>query len=486
MCYVPLALTRFYAKMARNVSSPALLGALIRAVSLASQLLVLVLMGRLLPKNDFGDAILVFTSYRLLSFAIGSGAGSLLVYHVARHGGDAALDLYLSRRLTVVTGILAGGVSFACALSAPFISHLFGKPGMAAWLVHMSPLVLFGALLQVSASSLDGRNRVTDSILLTELTPNLLRTFGMTCVAMCGLPQIAVGWVFWLAVAAPWIIDALRLLARRVPSTIKQFGRLDARYAFWMGIYPLLGMQLQGVDMLIAGALFSSGTVAEYSIASRLATLFPFLQQIIVRVFVPRSGPLFKKSDTETINHELEELRRTSLASTAGMAAVILLFAPVVLHLMGDYSAGLGVLAALALPPLVRSNFAGIEVVLKMRAQGRALAVIAATSLLVIVLGSWLLHGIIGVYALPASMLVSAISINSLMALRIHRSGIDITSRKLAPLIVGACVALVFAVWWLPPVAAALASGVLMSNVAWIAYRSQGGKLDAAVKCNLP
>jgi hypothetical protein len=131
------------------------------------------------------------------------------------------------------------------------------------------------------------------------------------------------------------------------------------------------------------------------------------------------------------------------------------------------------VLAALAIPPLVRSNFAGIEVVLKMRSQGRALAMIAAVTLLVIVAGSWLLHGVIGLYALPVSMLVSAISINSLMAWRIHRSGIDITSWRLVPLIVGACVALMLTILWLPPVTTALVGGLLMANVAWLAYRNR-------------
>jgi O-antigen/teichoic acid export membrane protein len=460
---------RFWTNVVAWTHSAAPFGALIRAAGLGTQLLVLILIARLLPKSVFGDAILVFTAYRMLSYAIGSGIGSLLVYHVARDDGAAALDLYLTRRLTLATAVLAGSTGIGCALLAPTISGLFQKPGMTDWLVHMSPLVLFGALLQVTASSLDARNRVTQSILLTELAPNVVRVLGIACVAIWELPGLAVAWMFWLSVAAPWAFDATRLLSRKAPTNIKQLGWADARYAFWLGAYPLLGMQLQGIDMLIVGLLFSSTAVAEYSVASRLATLFPFLQQIVVRVFTPRSGPLFKRNDTANINLELRRLRHLSLASTAAMTAVVLAAAPVIMRVMGDYSAGLGVLIALAIAPLIRSNFAGIEVVLKMRAQGSVLAASAAGTLVLIVTGCWALSGPIGLFALPISMLVSAISINAIIAWRVRQSHVQIADWNLAPLIVCACVLLTVAILWLPPLTNALVSAVAMIVVAWLA-----------------
>jgi len=466
------ALSQFVAQKETH-SSTAMLGSAIRAVGLATQLGVLVLMGRLLPKSVFGDAVLVFTGYRLLSYAIGSGAGSLLVYHVSRHSGDTGLDLQLSRRLNLITLALAAVVCTVCLLLAPSVSALFDKPGMAVWMLHMSPLIVAGALLQVTSSSLDARNRVTHSILLTELIPNLLRMLGIACVALFKFPQIAVAWVFWLAVAVPWMFDAWRLFGRSPPRVQLDLRWADARYAFWLGTYPLLGMQLQGIDMVIAGILFPSSAVAEYSIASRLATLFPFLQQMVVRVFTPQSGPLFKQNDVAKINRELESLRHLSLASTASMAAIILVAAPVVVYLMGDYTAGLGVLVALAIPPLIRSNFAGIEVVLKMRAQGWVLAVSAVASLFVVVVGTWFLHGAIAMYSLPVSMLISAVSINLLIAWHIHRGGIEIASLKLAPLIASACVALALAIMLLPQVATSLVGGAFMGLVAWVAVRHQ-------------
>lgn len=446
---------------------PAASGAVIRAAGLATQILVLILMGRLLSKDVFGDAILVFTIYRLLSYAVGSGLGSLLLYHVARRVDDTALDLRLNRSITLAAWLIAGAISIICFGLSQVIARLFDKPGMETWLMHMAPLILFGALLQVTASSLDARNKVTRSICVTELAPNLLRLVGMGGVSFLDLPQIAVAWVFWVAVALPWLFDAARLF--HPTSGMERLRMKDARYASWLAVYPLLGMQLQGIDMLIAGLLFSSAGVAEYAIASRLATLYPFLQQMVVRVFTPRSGALFQRNDIETINRELTKLRRLSLISTASMAASILIGAPLIILSMGNYLESLILLVILAIPPLVRSNFAGIEVVLKMRGNGQTLAMIAAATLLIMVVGAWTMHPVFGSYAIPISMFMSAIFINPLVSWRIGLGGIRIADWKPIPLIAVASVTLIGLTWLFPPTTAAVLGGLCMAVVAVIA-----------------
>lgn len=458
------SLIRLWTRLVPQSIPPAMLGAVIRAAGLGTQLLVLILMGRLLPKSTFGDAILVFTIYRLISYGIGSGLGSLIIYHVARRIDDVPLDVRLTRTVTLAATVVAGAATLMCILFSQPIAALFDKPDMAPWLVHMAPMVLFGALLQVTASSLDARALVSRSIVLTELTPNLLRLAGMAAVVWMGLPQTAIAWVFWIAAAVPWLLDSLRLLSPLVKG-MEGLTLSDMRYAFWLAVYPLLGMQLQGIDMLIVGALFSSALVADYSIASRLATLFPFLQQMVVRVFTPHSGLLFQRNDIEKINLELKQLRRLSLVSTCVMSAAILLGAPVIVQLMGDYGDSLVVLVALAIPPLVRSNFAGIEVVLRMRGHGASMALIAAATAATIVIGSLSLHSLVGLYALSISMTASAIFINAFAASRIRRAGIYITDWRSVPLIAGTCTILALAALFFTPVPAALLSGAVLAIV---------------------
>jgi len=451
---------------------PTLFGAGARVFALASQLLILIIMSRLLPKSDFGDAMIVFTIYRLLNLGIGSGFGSIVLYHVGRKAGDAVLDIQLMRTVSLAGAIFSIVVAFFAVQAAPTIASLFSKQGMTFWLVSMSPMIVFGSLLQITASSFDGRSQVTRSIIITELMPNVIRILGFSALALFGLGGAWISVVLWVALALPWLVDVLRLFRTGVPG-LAPLTLWDIRYGAWLGLFPLLGQQLQGIDMLLVGALFSSDMAAEYSIASRLASFYPFLMQIVSRTITPKMGALLHDGDLPGFQREMQTLRYSSLLTTAGLAAAIIIASPLVAHLSGDYMAAIPIMVALVIAPLIRTMFVGIDIALRMRGHGAALAGMAGISGLCLVVLSWALHGLLGIYALPVAMAVSAISINWAVSAQISRSGIHIFDNFMSLPIGVACVVLSVVPVLLSPMPAAVAAATVLAVLAVLAYVMQ-------------
>jgi O-antigen/teichoic acid export membrane protein len=398
-------------------------GSLARVFALGSQVVALVAMSRILEKEEFGNAMIAFATYRLLSLFAGSGLGSLVVYHVSRAGGDHAVDIRLSRSASLAALLISCCLAALTFVFAPEIAALFEKPSLAKWLQHMAPMLPFGALVLITSASLDARSRVNDSILLTEFLPNLLRLIGFPAVLLLQLPGIAVAHVLWISLALPWLWDARRLLTSHVAG-MASLTRWDTRYSGWLSFYPVLGQQLQGVDILIAGYLFSSAVVADYSIAARLAVFYPFVQYIAVRSFTPRAGALFEKGDPAAIDGELAQLRRRSIVSVLVLTGMIIATAPLTLRLFGDYAGAVPMLIALAFPALFRSAFAGVDVVLRITGRAAPSTLAVGGAMIVVIAGTFAVENALGIFALPASMLLASMVFNPLMAIVARREGV--------------------------------------------------------------
>jgi len=424
-------INKLYEKLNQIELKEPLINASIKALSIGSQFLLLILMAREIPKEEFGNAMLAFTIFRLMSLAIGSGMGSIVLYHVSKRIHDLTLDIRLTRSVTLFTILITIPLTFLFTNFSNEVAILFSKPSLAPWLFAMAPLVLFGSLIQITSNSLDARSKVTRSIIITEVVPNIIRLTGVIGMILLELPHISLSYIFWIASAIPWAVDALRLFDQ----SVRGFERLsfwDFKYAGWLTLYPLLGMQLQGIDMIIVGAFFSSNLVAEYSIASRIASLYPFLQQMVARVFVPRSGPLFQEREIGKINKELKVLRENSLATTSVMISILLISSLIIFNYMPAYKEIYGLLIIFSIPPLVRCAFVGIDVTLRMEGKGFTLTLISISILFIIATGTYFLHEKIGLYSLPVSMIISTISINTLIVLIRKNNPIKIFDKSIA------------------------------------------------------
>ena len=193
-----------------------LVGSGARVFGLASQLVVLIILGRMLGKAEFGDLMAAFGFYRVVAIAVGTGASLVVLFHVSRRPRDKELEVRLHRFSALLTAAISIVVALIGALSAPLIARALGKPGLEIWFVHLAPLAVFNSLLLIATGALEGRSRITHSIVLGEVAPNAVRIVLLPLVVLAGLPDIYIAHVLTLSVLLPWLFAAPRLFDRSI------------------------------------------------------------------------------------------------------------------------------------------------------------------------------------------------------------------------------------------------------------------------------
>src|SRR3954451_18582813 len=99
-----------------------LIGSSARVFGLASQLVVLIILGRMLGKAEFGDMMAAFGFYRLAAIAVGTGASLVVLFHVSRRPRDKEQEVRLHRFSALLASAVSAAVAITGALSAPLIA----------------------------------------------------------------------------------------------------------------------------------------------------------------------------------------------------------------------------------------------------------------------------------------------------------------------------------------------------------------------------
>ena len=104
--------------------------------------------------------------------------------------------------------------------------------------------------------------------------------------------------------------------------------------------------------------LFSSEVVADYAVAARLAALFTFFQLALLKRFAPRAGHLLQSKDASALHREFDLCRQLTIGCGALTISGVLLLAPLLLPLLGNYLDARALLIWLAIPSFVMSFYA--------------------------------------------------------------------------------------------------------------------------------
>jgi O-antigen/teichoic acid export membrane protein len=183
----------------------------------------------------------------------------------------------------------------------------------------------------------------------------------------------------------------------------------------------LFANQLGGVDILVAGALFSSEAVADYAVASRVAALFGFFQLAILKRFAPRAGALIQAGELPALKHEVEFCRRLMIGCGALTIAGLLLSAPFLLPLFGNYASAQMFLIWLAIPPFVQSFYEASDRLLIMAGRPNIPLAITAASFVVLITVPFVAAPWIGMASIPAAMVASMLLFKPMLAVRVHK-----------------------------------------------------------------
>jgi O-antigen/teichoic acid export membrane protein len=422
-------------------------GAFSRLFALGSQFAVLILLSRLLPKADFGDFMIVFALTRVLSQGMGTGFSTLLVYHISRNASDIA-ELRLHRSVIALSLATNGIICIGLVLCAPAIAEWFHKPAIANWIVWLAPFALFSTLLTTSVGVFDGRGLITRSIVASEFAPNLIRLVALPPLLLLTLGNRAVAAVLIVSVAVPWLFIASRLI-RRPDLGLASLTSWDLKYSGKLTLHSFAAMQMQGIDMLVVGWLFPSVVAADYAIASRIAALIPFFQQIIVKGFMAKAGRAIHEADTALLQREVEGCRTRSAMLVTATAVAALLAYPILLLFMNNFVGTLPLMAALTASPVVRSYFPGADALLRIAGFADFSLAIMLASAAFVVIFPYLFHQSLGIYSLALGMFVSATLLNPVIAGYLRgRMGIELATSSI----------------WMPITLALIGCGLCMAS----------------------
>lgn len=400
------------------------LGTFSRIFALGSQFVVLVLLGSLLTKNDFGDFMIAFALMRLLSQGLGTGLATLLLYHVSRDTSIAHQHA-LHRTATIAGLVVAGASALVLVLVADTIAGWFDKPSLAFWLRGLVLFMTFSTVMTVSTGLYDGRGQIMRSILFSEFFPNLIRLTLLPLFLVLNLGNPAVIIVMTLSVLVPWIAVLPHLTQQR-DAGFAPLSRWDLHYSGKLTLHSFAAMQIQGIDMLVVGWLFSSGVSADYALASRVAALVPFFQQIIVKAFMAKAGRAIHVGDSTALQREVAHSRRLCVLLVTATTVAALLAYPVLLHVQLDGFAGSQpLLATLVIAPLIRSYFPGADALMRIAGYASSSLAIMLTSAALLVVTPLVLAPLMGIYSIALGMALSAILLNPLIE-RIVRHRLDV------------------------------------------------------------
>lgn len=388
-----------------------------RIFGLASQFVVLILLSRFLSKESFGNLMTAFGFYRLAGVALGVGGSLVLLFHVSRRSEDHRAEIRLQRFSALIGAIPSGAIALASFLAAGPIAAALGKPSLAMWLRDMAPFLPFTTLLVIATGALEGRSRVAESIFWGEVAPNAVRMVLLPLVFVLNLPGAFVAHVLTLSVLLPWLWLARRMCSRAARGW-QAWSRWDYNYCGKFVAATLFANQLGAVDIVIASVLFSSTTVADYAVAARLAALFTFFELALLKRFAPRAGHLLQTKDAEGMHREFDTCRRLAIGCVALTIAGVLVAAPLLLPLLGNYMDARSLLIWLAIPSFVASFYATSDRLLIIAGQANVALLVTACSFVTLVASPFALAPWIGPIAIPAAMVLSVALFNPIVALR--------------------------------------------------------------------
>jgi O-antigen/teichoic acid export membrane protein len=390
-----------------------------RLFGLASQFVVLVILSRILSKDSFGDMMTAFGFYRLAGIALGVGPSLLLLFHISRRPHDQESEVKLHRYSAILGALVSGAIALIGYLAAGPIAAWLDKPGLAAWFELLAPFAVFSTLLIVATGALEGRSRISESIVLGEVVPNAIRIILLPLAALMSLGEAYIAHVLTLSVLLPWLWAARRIFNRRIAGTTP-WTAWDMSYSGKFIVATLFANQLGAVDILVAGALFSSEAVADYAVASRIAALYAFFQLALLKRFSPRAGHLQETGDLAALRQEVELCRRLVIGCTVFTIGGIFVLAPYLLPVFGNYRGAEALLIWLAIPTLVQSSYATSDRLLISAGQANVAVVLTGSSFLVLTTTPFITAAWLGMLAIPAAMIAASILFQPIVAARVR------------------------------------------------------------------
>lgn len=348
----------------------------VRILGATSAFLLSLFIGRHLGAEEAGYYFLAFSIITFLAAFSRVGLDSTVLRFTGASFSDSHQKLVISvlNKSVILTIAVSGFFSAFLFIFSDFIAtFFFVKPFLSPTLKGMSLGVIGLALFTLLAISLQGMERVAQSIFVISIAANMCLIIGLLILNIDSSIVLAYGYSI---VSIVTVIIGFVLWRRSVQSINMPANKITKEEISWRELFnsclPLWVVMIMSQLTLwsgqfIAGAWISTDELAQLAVAQRTAMLTSFILMAVNLVVAPRFAAMYK-------NGQLTEIRRLALTSVRLMIlfalpiiAIMLTFPGFLMSLFGeDFTAGSHLLQILAIGQFINVSTGSVGFLLSM------------------------------------------------------------------------------------------------------------------------
>ena len=422
-------------------------GLLSQVVTKLSAFAAVWLLNRILMKGAYGDYEFALALVSMLLILGSGGLQYVAMYRLSRL--DAAPETLAGRKLAgTLLGwslLLSGLVALAVGGLAPILASASGKPELAYWVGVLALLIPIRVALGLYRNWYRARQRVAESLVYGRMGPKVVQVL-----------LLGGAWLAWPTpegvVTAVVLGEAVPLLAWFVRAPLTPIPRIDlltgwdVQYAAKLMFTRGLSKSVKRTDVIMMGALATSGATAGYVVASKVAMLLLVGHQLMNLILTPRIGRFLGKKKKEAVQQEYHQSRVLGLSFAMGGACTLAITGPWILSLFGDYAEALPVILILAATYVTQVSFGMCGGYLNIAGYPNWTLTTTGMVLLLNILLNAVLIPVLGASGAALAMLVSISATNSFTAYLVLRlDGVQTYSRWIAGVVAVATSLLILA-----------------------------------------
>ena len=295
-------------------------------------------------------------------------------------GRTGQLRHFLGRGLflLLLSNVALGGLLL---FLGPWIAiHFYRTPELSKYFGLFALLMLLGALTTFLGQVLAGykdvaRRTVITNFIGTSLT--MLLSIGLIVWGL-GLRGYILAQVFSGVAALVLLAVAVKKLTPRGQNiSISIFSPLEKQVvsfsAFALGV-SLLEFLMAQSDKVLIGFYLNARDVGIYAVAMGLVSFVSIVLQSVNQIFSPAIADLHARGDFALLSRVFQTLTKWCLGLTLPLGAVMIIFAPVLMHVFGrDFAAGWQVLVIGTVGQVVNCGVGSVGYLLLMSGHQRDL-----------------------------------------------------------------------------------------------------------------
>ena len=387
-------------------------------------------LARLLKVDEYGIYIYVLTWMNLLLLIVTHGWDTSTIRYVSEYTAKSKWDLLkgfllVSKIFTLLSSLLVSGL----VLSVVFILEDSLPEYMVSVFVFGCLLLPVNTLLQTTSASIQGMKRVV----MSQLPQNMIRPVFFAILLLAATffrsSDLTASDTMLLNIVSGFLalifsVLVFRLIMPREISTVSAAYKTKKWFKTALPLLLVSGfiMLMNRLDILMLGAMSTTGEAGIYSVSSRIAELASFGLVVVNAVMAPMIADMYATK-------KQEELQTLVLQSVLGISLLtlflssgVIIFGKEIINLFGEgFESGEMALYILIAGHFVNSMTGSVGFLMTMTGQQRAAATILGSVALINVILNLILIPLYGMEGAAYATAVSMMLWNVLMVMVVRK-----------------------------------------------------------------